>query len=121
MGLGMKNELTLSGLTVEKFSKLLDGKQTRLYVLTNAKGAEVTITNYGAKIVSLTIPDKTGKPTDVVLGHNSIDEYLISEEPYFGAICGRYANRIAKGKFALDDVEYHLPINNGPNSLHGET
>ena len=115
----MKNELTLSGLTVEKFSKLLDGKQTRLYVLTNAKGAEVTITNYGAKIVSLTIPDKTGKPTDVVLGHNSIDEYLISEEPYFGAICGRYANRIAKGKFTLDDVEYHLPINNGPNSLHG--
>lgn len=115
----MKNEKTLSGLTIANFNKQIDGKETMLCVLTNKKGAELTITNYGAKIVSLLVPDRSGKLTDVVTGHNSIDEYLVSEEPYFGAICGRYANRIAKGKFTLDGVTYELPINNGPNSLHG--
>lgn len=66
------------------------------------------------------VPDRTGKLTDVVTGHNSIEEYLVSEEPYFGAVCGRYGNRIAKGKFILDDVVYDkLAINNGPNNLHG--
>lgn len=115
----MKNEKTLSGLTIADFDKQIDGKETMLCVLTNKKGAELTITNYGAKIVSLMVPDRSGKLTDVVTGHNSIDEYLVSEEPYFGAICGRYANRIAKGKFTLDGATYQLPINNGPNSLHG--
>ena len=98
----MKNESTLSGLTVANFSKQIDGKETMLCILTNNKGAELTITNYGAKIVSLMVPDRSGKLTDVVTGHNSIDEYLVSEEPYFGAICGRYGNRIAGGKFTLD-------------------
>ena len=84
----MKNESTLSGLTVANFSKQIDGKETMLCILTNNKGAELTITNYGAKIVSLMVPDRSGKLTDVVTGHNSIDEYLVSEEPYFGAICG---------------------------------
>nr|WP_321520843.1 aldose epimerase family protein [uncultured Macellibacteroides sp.] len=116
----MKNELSLSGLTVSNFSKLIDGKETKLYILTNNQGMELTITNYGAKIVSLMVADKNGKMTDVVTGHNSIDEYITSEEPYFGAICGRYGNRIAFGKFALDGVTYDkLAINNGPNSLHG--
>lgn len=115
----MKNEKTLSGLTIADFDKQIDGKETMLCVLTNKKGAELTITNYGAKIVSLMVPDRSGKLTDVVTGHNSIHEYLVSEEPYFGAICGRYANRIAKGKFTLDGATYQLPINNGPNSLHG--
>lgn len=115
----MKNEKTLSGLTIADFDKQIDGKETMLCVLTNKKGAELTITNYGAKIVSLMVPDRSGKLTDVVTGHNSIEEYLVSEEPYFGAICGRYANRIAKGKFTLDGATYELPINNGPNSLHG--
>lgn len=116
----MKNINTLSGLTVSNFSKQIDGKETMLCVLTNKKGTELTITNYGAKIVSLMVPDRTGKLTDVVTGHNSIDEYLVSEEPYFGAICGRYGNRIAKGAFTLDDVVYDkLAINNGPNNLHG--
>lgn len=116
----MKNEHTLSGLLVADFHKVIDGKETSLCVLTNKAGSEVTITNYGAKIVSLMVPDKNGKLTDVVTGHASIDDYLVSEEPYFGAVCGRYGNRIAKGSFTLDGTVYDkLPINNGPNSLHG--
>lgn len=116
----MKTEHTLSGLTFSKYEKELDGKKTKLYVLTNRQGAEVTVTNYGAKIVSLLVPDRDGKMTDVVTGHPSIDDYLTSEEPYFGAVCGRYGNRIAKGRFAIDGVVYDkLAINNGPNSLHG--
>lgn len=116
----MNNKNSLSGLSIANFSKHLDGKETTLCILTNSKGAELTVTNYGAKIVSLMVPDKTGKFIDVVTGHNSIDEYLSSEEPYFGAICGRFGNRIAKGKFVIDGIVYdQLAINNGPNSLHG--
>lgn len=116
----MKNIIALSGLRVADFCKQIDGKETTLCILTNKNGAELTLTNYGAKITSLMVPDKFGKLTDVVTGHNSIDEYLASPEPYFGAVCGRYGNRIAKGKFVLDGVEYNkLAINNGPNSLHG--
>lgn len=108
-----------SGLFKNAFEKIIDGKQTGLYLLTNRAGSEVAITNYGAKIVSLWVPDKNGNFVDVVLGHPSIDEYLSSEEPYFGAVCGRTANRIANGRFSLDGREYTLAINNGPNSLHG--
>jgi len=115
----MKNKILQSGLQTADFCKEINGKETILCTLTNKSGAEVAITNYGAKIVSIMVPDRTGKLVDVVLGHNSIDEYLTSEEPYFGAICGRYANRIAKGKFTLNGVDYHLAINNSPNSLHG--
>ena len=116
----MKNNNTQSGLNPTDFNKEIDGKQTSLCVLTNKRGAEVTITNYGAKIVSLMVPNKNGELVDVVTGHNTIDEYLTSEEPYFGAICGRYGNRIAGGKFTLEGVVYDkLAINNGPNSLHG--
>lgn len=116
----MKNEHTLSGLAVANFNKQIDGKETMLCILTNSKGAELSITNYGAKIVSLMVPNRDGEFVDVVTGHNTIDEYLTSEEPYFGAICGRYGNRIAKGKFILDGILYDkLAINNGPNSLHG--
>ncbi len=116
----MKNKNTLSGLAVANFSKQIDGKETMLCILTNKKGAELTITNSGAKIVSLLVPDRSGKLPDVVTGHNSLDDYLVSEEPYFGAICGRYGNRIAKGTFTLDGIVYDkLAINNGPNSLHG--
>ena len=108
-----------SGLHSSDFDKLIDGVQTGLYVLTNKTGSEVTVTNYGAKIVSLMIPDKSGKLVDVVLGHTNIEDYITSPEPYFGAVCGRTANRIAKGKFTLEGVEYKLAVNNGPNSLHG--
>ena len=116
----MKNEQTLSGLSIANFEKVVDGKETLLCVLTNKVGSELTILNYGAKIVSIMVPDKNGKMTDVVTGHSSIDDYISSEEPYFGAVCGRYGNRIAKGCFTIDGITYDkLPINNGPNSLHG--
>ena len=116
----MRNEKTRSGLALADFSKLADGKNIALYSLINKAGAELSITNYGAKIVSLIVPDKNGKMTDVVTGHNSIEDYIRSEEPYFGAICGRYGNRIAAGKFMIDGITYdQLAINNGPNSLHG--
>ncbi len=115
----MSNMYSKSGLLVEAFDKIVDGKQTGLYILTNKVGSEITISNYGARIVSLMVPDKKGDFRDVVLGHPSIDEYITSEEPYFGAICGRTANRIANGRFTLEGKEYKLAINNGPNSLHG--
>ena len=116
----MEDKMTKSGLHLSDFCKQVDGKDTSFCVLTNKAGAEVVITNYGAKIVSLMVPDKNGNLVDVVLGHASIDDYLVSGEPTFGATCGRYANRIAKGRFVLDDIVYDkLAINNGPNSLHG--
>ena len=116
----MKNEQTLSGLLLANFQKVVDGKETSLCMLTNKSGSEITVLNYGAKIVSLMVPDKNGKLTDVVTGHSTIEDYLSSEEPYFGAVCGRYGNRIAKGSFKIDGVLYdNLATNNGPNSLHG--
>jgi len=111
--------ITLGGLKKSDFQNLVDGKDVDLYILTNKKGLEMSVTNYGAKIVSLHVPGRDGKMTDVVLGHNTINEYLSSKEPYFGGVCGRVANRIAKGKFTLDGIEYQLAINNGPNHLHG--
>ncbi len=115
----MSKVLTLGGLKKADFQKVVDGKNVDLYILTNKKGMEMSVTNFGAKIVSLHVPDKDGKMTDVVLGHSNIEEYLSSKEPYFGAVCGRTGNRIAKGRFTLDDKEYQLAINNGPNNLHG--
>ncbi|MDR1456331.1 MAG: galactose mutarotase [Tannerella sp.] len=115
----MNNEFTLSSLCTENFRKTINGKETALYILKNKTGCELTVTNYGAKIVSLTVPDRSGQWTDVVTGHASIDDYLSSEEPYFGAVCGRYANRIANARFTLDGRTYGLAANNGPNSLHG--
>ncbi|NMB50369.1 MAG: galactose mutarotase [Bacteroidales bacterium] len=117
--MNVKETRSKSGLLLNAFEKIVDGKQTGLYILTNKNGCEVAVTNYGAKIVSLMVPDENGPLTDVVTGHQSIDDYLTSEEPYFGAVCGRVANRIAKGKFTLDGKEYTLAINNGPNHLHG--
>lgn len=112
-------QITKSGLHPAGFSGKVDGKDVQMYVLTNSNGSEATVINYGAKIVSLSIPDKKGKLVDVVLGHNNLNEYLNSEEPYFGAVCGRTGNRIAKGQFTLEGVTYKLAINNGPNNLHG--
>ena len=101
-----------------KFDKELDGKRIALYELSNAHGMTVYITNYGAKIVSVNVPDRQGQLADVVLGFDTIDDYL-AKEPFFGAICGRFANRIKDGKFTLDGKQYQLAINNGTNHLHG--
>jgi aldose 1-epimerase len=102
----------------EAFGTTHDGKAVDLYTLTNSHGVEVRVTNYGGIITSLRVPDKDGQSDDVVLGYNSLDGYLKST-PYFGAIIGRYGNRIANGKFTLDGKEYTLAKNDGPNSLHG--
>jgi aldose 1-epimerase len=96
-----------------------DGKQVSLFRLTNRKGVEAKITNYGGIVVSLTAPDRKGQMDDVVLGFDTLDEYVAGNPPYFGALIGRYANRIALGRFRLNGVEYKLAANNDPNHLHG--
>lgn len=101
------------------FEKVLDGKKTDLYVLENANGMKVAITNYGGRVVSILAPDKNGNFADIALGFDSLGGYLDNKEYYFGASVGRYANRIAHGTFKLNGKEYHLPINDGVNSLHG--
>lgn len=96
----------------------LDGKPVTLYTLFNKKGMSVDISNYGAKIIRLITPDRNGKFDDVVLSFDTLEE-VIEKEIYFGAICGRFANRIKDGKFTLDGENYQLPVNNGTNALHG--
>lgn len=96
----------------------VDGKEVKLYTLKNSKGMSVDITNYGTKVVRLMVPDRDGRLEDVVQGFDSLQEN-IDKEPYFGATCGRFANRIKDGKFTLDNVEYTLARNNGGNGLHG--
>ena len=95
-----------------------DGQSVDLYTLRNLHGVEAKITNYGGILVSLKVPDRNGKFDDVVLGFNDLDTYL-KGHPYFGALIGRYGNRIAKGRFTLNGVEYKLAVNNGDNTLHG--
>ncbi|MBV9470860.1 MAG: galactose mutarotase [Abitibacteriaceae bacterium] len=107
-----------SRITRKSFGKAPDGHPISLYTLTNAHGMEARITNYGGIVVSLTAPDRNGKFGDVVLGYSTIDGY-IKNSPYFGALIGRYGNRIAKGHFTLDGHTYKLAVNNGPKSLHG--
>ena len=105
-------------LMKQEFGKTPDGAAVYIFTLKNAKGMEARITNYGGIVVSLAVPDKSGKSSDVVLGYDNLEGY-IRNNPYFGAIIGRYGNRIAKGRFKLDGHEYKLAVNNGPNSLHG--
>ncbi len=113
-------EITQSGLNPAAFEKFIDGKANQLYVLENANGMEVCVTNFGARIVSVLVPDKNGAMKDVVLAFDNINDFL-SHPSDFGAAIGRYGNRIANGKFTLNGVDYQLPINNDPNSLHGGT
>jgi aldose 1-epimerase len=101
------------------FSKTIDGKQTKLYVLKNNKGMSAAITNYGGRLVALYVPGKNDSTVDVVTGFKSVDDFVNSTEAYFGATIGRYGNRIAKGKFSLDGKQYTLFTNNPPNTLHG--
>lgn len=105
-------------LTKENFEKQVDGKPVSLYTLQNKNGIICQITNYGARVVTLFVPDKNGNLIDVVLGHESINEYIRNGE-YLGAIVGRYGNRIANGQFKLNRKTYNLFKNNGPNTLHG--
>lgn len=106
-------------ITSTSFGKTADGQSVEIYTLRNRHGMEARITNYGGIVVSLTAPDRDLKFADVVLGYNSLDDYMNPPFPYFGAIIGRYGNRIAKGRFTLNGVEYKLAVNNGENHLHG--
>jgi aldose 1-epimerase len=99
-----------------------DGKQVFLYTLRNPSGLEVTITNYGGTVTTIKAPDRNKNFADIVLGFDSLAGYTSKTNTgYFGALIGRYANRIAKGTFTLDSKQYHIPTNDGPNTLHGGT
>ena len=119
----VENNQTIDSVTVNKiekisFGKLPDGREVDQYILKNANGMEVKIMNYGGVITHWTAPNKEGKYEDIVLGFDSLAGYL-TPPPYFGAVIGRYGNRIAKGKFTLDGKTYQLAKNNGENHLHG--
>ena len=122
--LGQTACMTVPGRTVAPavtstpFGATADGRAVNLYTLTNAHGIQIKVTNYGGIITSLKTPDRSGRLDDIVLGYDSLAGYL-RNSPYFGAIVGRYGNRIARGLFTLDGTTYHLAVNNGPNSLHG--
>jgi aldose 1-epimerase len=105
-------------ISKQSFGKAPDGTPVDLYILHNSKRAEARICNYGGIVVSLKVPDRNGQFGDVVFGYDHLDGYLKSS-PFFGALIGRYGNRIAKGKFTLDGKEYTLATNNYPNCLHG--
>lgn len=107
-----------STMQMQSFGKTEEGQQIDLYTLANKNGMKVTITNFGASVVSIIVPDKDGKIADVVLGYDDVSGYE-SGKASIGATVGRYANRIAGGKFVLDGKTYTLPLNDGPNTLHG--
>ena len=123
MACGGKNEqgaeATLSGLQKADFVSEVDGKPTALYVLKNQNGAEACVTNWGGRIVSVMVPDKNGRMTDVVLGYDNIAQYVAKPDNNYGGLIGRYGNRIAQGKFTLEDVAYELPHNDNGHCLHG--
>lgn len=107
-----------SGVNEGVFDTMADGRKVTSYALTNANGLRATLIDYGAILYSLEVPDRNGDLADIVLACNDLDSYA-KDSPYFGAIAGRYANRIADGKFTLDGTEYTLATNNDPNHLHG--
>ena len=120
-GSGEQVSLTVSGLDPAKFDTVINEKPVKLYTLKNQNGMEVCITNYGGRVVSLVVPDKDGKPTDVVLGFDNIALYAdtLNTPSDYGSSVGRYANRIKDAKFTLNDSTYQLKRNDGPNCLHG--
>jgi aldose 1-epimerase len=105
-------------ITSGHFGVMPDGREVKLFTLNNCAGTEMKVINYGCIITNLNVPDRHGKVADVVLGHDALEGYL-NRSRYFGALVGRYGNRIKRGTFALNGCEYHLPINNGKNHLHG--
>ena len=108
-----------STITKDAFGTAPDGQAVDIYTLSNAKGAQARIMTYGGVVQSLSVPDKHGNFADVVLGYDNLDGYLDKKTPYFGALIGRYGNRIGGAKFTLEGQTYTLATNNGPNSLHG--
>lgn len=102
----------------KSFGRTADGQKVDIYTLTNTSGAEARIINYGGTVVSLKIPDRNGKLGNIVLGYDSLEDYE-KHNAFFGALIGRYGNRIAKARFSLGGKEYNLAANNGPNHLHG--
>ncbi len=119
---GNGNILTQSGLNPKNFEAIYDGDSTSLYVLKNSKGMEVCVTNFGARIVSVSVPDRNGNMVDVVLGFDSIQSYFPeNNKSDFGATIGQYANRINQGRFVLDGDTIKLPQNNFGHCLHGGT
>ncbi|MBR5060516.1 MAG: galactose mutarotase [Prevotella sp.] len=116
-----KCQTTASGLDPAAFDTTINDKPVKLYTLKNANGMEVCITNYGGRVVSLVVPDRDKKPTDVVLGFDNIAQYAdtLNSPTDYGSSVGRYANRIKNAKFTLGDTEYQLKVNDGPNCLHG--
>jgi len=111
--------LAQASITKQSFGKTAAGENVDLYILKNVHGMEAKITNYGGIVVSLTALDRNRAYADVVLGFNDLESYLTKNDPYLGAIIGRFGNRIAKGRFNLNGVEYKLAVNNGENHLHG--
>lgn len=107
------------GVSKEAFGKMADGTPVEKYTLANVHGMEVSIITYGGAVQSIKVPDKDGNLADVALGFDNLSDYLKDNNPYFGALIGRYGNRIAKGQFVLDGKTYQIPVNNGPNALHG--
>jgi aldose 1-epimerase len=115
---GCAHMTTESRINKDSFGVAPDGQPVDIYTLSTGKGAEARIMTYGGIVVSLKVPDKNGNPGDVVLGYDNLDSY-VKNSPYFGALVGRYGNRIAHGKFTLDGATYTLATNNYPNALHG--
>ena len=118
---GNQPQLTVSGLNPAKFDTLINEKPVKLYTLKNQSGMEVCITNYGGRVVSLVVPDRDNKPTDVVLGFDNIQQYAdtLNSPTDYGSSVGRYANRIKNAQFKLGDTTYQLKVNDNENSLHG--
>jgi aldose 1-epimerase len=114
----MSDHSSQAQIKSEAFHRVIDGSQVDLYSLKNSNGLEAKITNYGGIVVSLKVPDRNGQLDDVVLGYDKLNDY-IGSTPYLGALIGRYGNRIAKGRFTIDGVEYQLAQNDDSNSLHG--
>jgi len=117
----METSKSLHNLKPSDFEKQVDGKQTKFYTLTNANGIEITFTNFGQRLISLYVPDKNGNFDDIVLGPDNLDGFIAPGGAFFGAVVGRYGNRIGKGEFELRGTKYTLAKNNNGNHLHGGT
>jgi aldose 1-epimerase len=116
---GMVQTAAETSITKQPFGKTKDGTAVDIYTLTNSRGVEARIMTYGGIVVSLKVPDRNGKLNDVVLGYDNLDEYVSKNSPYFGALIGRYGNRIANARFSLDGKVYTLAKNDGANHIHG--